>query len=68
MAEYKVEGPDGKIITMEGPDNATDKQILGFAKQQYLANLPPDYSFGQLAGKAFDRGLERFKSTYGVEE
>lgn len=65
MAEYKVEGPDGKIITMEGPDNATDEQILGFAKQQYLANLPPDYSLGQLAGKAFDRGLERFKSTYG---
>jgi len=65
MAEYKVEGPDGKIITMEGPDNATDEQILGFAKQQYLANLPPDYSFGQLASKSFDRGLERFKSTYG---
>mgnify|MGYP003120345549 CR=1 FL=1 len=65
MAIYRVQGPDGKILRIEGPEGASEQEVTQFAEQQYLANLPPDYSFGQLAGKAFDRGLERFKSTYG---
>jgi len=69
MAEYKVQGPDGKIIRMEGPDDATEEQILGFAEQQYYQNLletgRPDYSFGEIASKSLGRGYERFKSTYG---
>lgn len=35
MPIYKVEAPDGKILQIEGPDGATDEQILGFAAQSY---------------------------------
>ena len=69
MAEYKVQGPDGKIIRMEGPDDATEEQILSFAEQHYYQKLletgRPDYSFGEIASKSLARGYERFKSTYG---
>lgn len=35
MATYKVEAPDGSIIEMEGPDNATDAQIGQAAQAAY---------------------------------
>ena len=65
MTIYKVQGPEGKILKVEGPEGASEQEVVQFAEQQYYASLPPDYTFGELAGKSFDRGLERFKSTYG---
>lgn len=35
MAIYKVEAPDGSIIELEGPDNATDEQIIQSAQAAY---------------------------------
>jgi len=35
MAIYKVEAPDGSIIELEGPDNATDAQIGQAAQAAY---------------------------------
>ena len=35
MATYKVEAPDGSIIELEGPDNATDVQIGQAAQAAY---------------------------------
>lgn len=35
MATYKVEAPDGSIIELEGPDNATDAQIGQAAQAAY---------------------------------
>ena len=35
MATYKVEAPDGSIIELEGPDNATDSQIGQAAQAAY---------------------------------
>jgi hypothetical protein len=41
---YEVEAPDGSILEVEGPDNATDEQIAAFAAQQHRpmgAAAPP---------------------------
>jgi hypothetical protein len=32
---YEVQAPDGSILEIEGPDNATDEQISAFAAQQF---------------------------------
>ena len=32
---YEVQAPDGSILEIEGPDNATDEQIAAFAAQQF---------------------------------
>ena len=34
---YEVQAPDGSILEIEGPDNATDEQIAAFAAQQFGA-------------------------------
>jgi hypothetical protein len=38
---YEVQAPDGSILEIEGPDNATDEQISAFAAQQFGAQEPP---------------------------
>lgn len=38
---YEVQAPDGSILEIEGPDNATDEQIAAFAAQQFGAQEPP---------------------------
>lgn len=37
MARYKVQGPDGVQHELEGPDGATDEQILAVAQEQFGA-------------------------------
>ena len=37
---YTVEAPDGSLLDIEGPDNATDAQIEAFAAQQFAAQQP----------------------------
>ncbi len=37
MARYKVQGPDGVQHELEGPDGATDEQILAVAQSQFSA-------------------------------
>ena len=47
MTRYKVEAPDGSIIEIEGPDGATDEQLIQAAqaayaqRQQSAATVPP---------------------------
>ena len=46
MPIYKVEAPDGRILEIEGPDNATEDQILGFASQSYKSEqIKPESGF-----------------------
>lgn len=35
MAKFRVLGPDGVVHVIEGPEDATDEQILAFASQQF---------------------------------
>lgn len=67
MATYKVQDPQGKIMTIEGPEGATDEQLLQVAAKEYYAETPytPDYTLGELTGRAFGRAKERFKSGLG---
>jgi hypothetical protein len=37
MATYEVQAPDGSILELEGPDNATPEQIGAAAKRAYAA-------------------------------
>ena len=40
MAKYRVQGPDGKIHVFEGPDGASQDQVLAFANQQFSNQKP----------------------------
>lgn len=48
MATYKVAGPDGKIHKFQGPDGASEQQVIAFAEkhfgsgQKLRARLPDD--------------------------
>ena len=61
MATYKVQDPQGKIMTIEGPEGATDEQLLQVAAKEYYAETPytPDYTLGELTGRAFGRADRR---------
>lgn len=41
MAIYKVDTPDGKVIQVSAPDDATDEQIIELAKTQEAATRGP---------------------------
>lgn len=34
MPQFKVQAPDGKVITVEGPEGATEEQAIAFAQKQ----------------------------------
>ncbi len=58
----KLKEYTGEVIPSESSN--TPEGLTEYTGE-VLDPLTPDYSFGQLASKSFDRGLERFKSTYG---
>lgn len=51
MPIYNVETPDGKILTVEGPEGASEDQILGFAASQYYSQQQEQQPVEQPAPK-----------------
>lgn len=47
MAVYKVQAPDGSIIKIEGPDGATDEQLMAAAQASYTPAEQPKTSIMQ---------------------
>lgn len=37
MAQYKVQAPDGQVITLEGPDGASQEEVIAQAQKLYQA-------------------------------
>jgi len=35
MAKYRITAPDGKTVTIEGPDDASEEELRDFASQQF---------------------------------
>ncbi len=41
MAIYKVQAPDGKMLKLEGPDGASDSDVIAMAQQLYKSPAAP---------------------------
>lgn len=41
MAQYKVRSPDGQIITLEGPEGATDAEVIAKAQELFSQQQQP---------------------------
>ena len=48
MARYKVEAPDGKMLTIEGPEGASDAEVLQQAEALYNAKQEPEQKTSKL--------------------
>jgi len=51
MAVYKVQAPDGKIIKIEGPDGASQDEIMSQAQKLYQPQQAPEPSLGDKIGR-----------------
>lgn len=56
MAEYKVQLPDKSYITVEGPDDATDEELINTAKQHWDTRKPANIT------TTVEKGIEAVKS------
>lgn len=67
MAKYRVRAPNGKILTLDGPEGASEEQIISAAQQQfYGAQIPErDFTLGRTISRGFERGKEQIKSSLG---
>lgn len=66
MAIYKVQGPDGRVHRFEGPDGASQDEVMAFAQQafggQQAAEQPEQEQFIGTPGGKFEAALTGFNS------
>lgn len=77
MPIYEVQGPDGTIYDVEGPENADPNILIATVAQhvesprrptsediqQRIAALKPEYGFGETVSRGASRGFTRLGST-----
>jgi hypothetical protein len=68
MATYKVEAPDGSIIELEGPANATDAQLIQAAQAAYAQRQTAAVSTQQQPGVLQEIGRQVGLTGRGVIE
>lgn len=56
MKKYRVQGPDGRVHVIEGPDDATPEQVVSFAQQQFKAMPAAENKFETGAIEDYARG------------
>jgi hypothetical protein len=61
MAIYKVQGPDGRILTVEGPANAPEAEVIQQAHLLYTQQQAHEAKTG--IGAAFKHGLMELKAS-----
>jgi hypothetical protein len=61
MAIYKVQGPDGRILTVEGPANAPEAEVIQQAHLLYTQQQAHEAKTG--IGAAFKHGLTEYKAS-----
>jgi hypothetical protein len=64
MAIYEVQAPDGSILELEGPDNATPEQIGAAAKRAYAAQAKAPRAAAPATPKTFE-GARASYTKYG---
>jgi len=67
MKNYRVQAPDGSIITVQGPDNATDEQLIAAAQSSYggTKSVPSDLSVG---GWVKNNGVKNLQSSRQADQ
>ncbi len=53
MPIVKIQAPDGKVLTMEVPDGASQEDILAAATELYQ----PQYGVGETIARGLERGV-----------
>ena len=72
MAQYTVKAPDGKIITLNGPEGASEADVIAIAQQLYKPEAPSGFAKGLKdlvsgGGQAVARGLETAAEYVGYQ-
>lgn len=66
MATYRIKAPDGTTLRFEGPDDATDEQVMQYAMSQWkpAAQEPEtiDFSVSEMAGNIPESAINYGKS------
>ena len=60
--QYKIQTPDGKEIVVEGPEDATDDELIAFAQDQIAASGSAKYAKGPVAVKAPETAISPVSS------
>jgi hypothetical protein len=53
MAQYTIQAPDGKTITIEGPEGASEAEVIAKAQELYK----PTYTTGEIISRGLERGI-----------
>lgn len=53
MPVFTIQAPDGKTLTLEAPEGATQEQVIAAAVELYK----PQYGVGETIARGLERGI-----------